>query len=89
MRSLDSIDQNLHKGYTDYTRWKEASALIVHSANTMETERGAIGSGVVTPSDRLFVRNNLSAPTEGITNDPDAEQISAVAHYVAKITSKK
>ncbi|MEX0604426.1 MAG: sulfite oxidase [Marinobacter sp.] len=64
------------KTLPEYTRWKEASALIVHSANTMETERGAIGSGVVTPSDRLFVRNNLSAPSEEITSDPDAWEVN-------------
>ncbi len=63
------------KTLPDYTSWKDASALIVHSANTMETERGAIGSGVVTPSDRLFVRNNLTAPNEEITQDPDAWEV--------------
>lgn len=30
------------KTLPEYTRWKEASALIVHSANTMETERGLL-----------------------------------------------
>jgi len=64
------------KTLPEYTRWKEASALIVHSSNTMETERGAIGSGVVTPSDRLFVRNNLTAPSEEVTSNPDAWEVN-------------
>lgn len=63
------------KSLPDYAAWKERSALIVHSANTLETQRGAIGSGVVTPSDRLFVRNNLPAPV-GITNNPDSWQVN-------------
>ena len=36
------------KTLPDYVRWKNANDVIVHSANTIETERGAIGSGVVT-----------------------------------------
>ncbi|MGM0768821.1 MAG: sulfite oxidase [Pseudomonadota bacterium] len=63
------------KSLPDFAAWKERNALIIHSANTMETERGAIGSGVVTPSDRLFVRNNLPAPSEDIAADPDAWEI--------------
>mgnify|MGYP003147657575 CR=1 FL=1 len=38
------------KTLPDYVRWKNANDVIVHSANTIETERGAIGSGVVTNS---------------------------------------
>ncbi|ONF43326.1 sulfite oxidase [Marinobacter lutaoensis] len=55
----------------DYAAWKDQSALIVHSANTMETRRDAIGSGVLTPSDRLFVRNNLPPPPADVTDQPD------------------
>ena len=40
----------------DYVKWKSAETLIVHSANTLETRRGAIGTSVVTASDRLFIR---------------------------------
>lgn len=54
-----------------YVRWKEASALIPHSPNTMETKRDAIGQGVVTSSDRLFVRNNLPSPTPETVGDPN------------------
>ena len=63
------------KTLPDYAAWKERTALIVHSANTMETRRDAIGQGVVTPSDRLFVRNNLPAPPASIVSDPDAWQL--------------
>lgn len=63
------------KTLPDFVKWKDQSALIVHSANTMETQRGAIGSGVVTPSTHLFVRNNLPAP-DGITDNPDAWEVT-------------
>lgn len=63
------------KSLPDYAAWKERSALIVHSANTMETERGAIGNGVITPSDRLFVRNNLPAPPASVTDNPDVWEV--------------
>lgn len=63
------------KSLPDYAAWKERNALIVHSANTMETKRGAIGNGVITPSDRLFVRNNLPALPESVTENPDAWEV--------------
>lgn len=56
----------------DYAKWKNADSLIIHSANTMETKRSAFGSGVITPLDRLFVRNNISPPSEDIVADPNA-----------------
>ena len=55
-----------------YAAWKDADSLIVHSANTLETRRSAFGSSVITPTDRLFVRNNVSPPSEDIVKDPDA-----------------
>jgi DMSO/TMAO reductase YedYZ molybdopterin-dependent catalytic subunit len=63
-------------GLPEYAGWKDADALIVHTANTIETERGAITASVVTPSDRLFVRNNLTTPGEEIVADRDAWQVS-------------
>lgn len=63
------------KTLPDYVSWKDRSALIVHSANTMETRRDAISSGVVTPSTHLFVRNNLPSPG-GIIDNPDAWEVS-------------
>ena len=64
------------KTLPDYVRWKNANDVIVHSANTIETERGAIGSGVVTNSDRLYVRNNLPAPNADIVADRNAWKIT-------------
>ncbi|QSP95120.1 sulfite oxidase [Marinobacter salinisoli] len=63
------------KSLPDYAAWKERNALIVHSANTMETQRDAIGQGVITPSDRLFIRNNLPTPPEAIVEDRDAWEV--------------
>ncbi|MBW4934491.1 SorT family sulfite dehydrogenase catalytic subunit [Marinobacter sp. F4206] len=63
------------KTLPDYAAWKERNALIVHSTNTMETRRDAIGQGVVTPSDRLFIRNNLPTPPESIVADRDAWEV--------------
>ncbi|MBL1375939.1 SorT family sulfite dehydrogenase catalytic subunit [Zobellella iuensis] len=60
----------------DYVGWKNADALIVHSANTLETRRDAIGRGVLTPSDRLFVRNNLPAPDAGIMQDSEGWEVN-------------
>ncbi len=64
------------KTLPDYVRWKNANDVIVHSANTIETERGAIGSGVVTNSDRLYVRNNLPVPNADIVADRNAWKIT-------------
>ena len=55
-----------------YAEWKDADSLIVHSANTIETRRAAIGTGGITPLDRLFIRNNMSPPPADIVADPDA-----------------
>lgn len=60
------------KPLPQYTAWKEADAMIVHSNNTIETRRDAFGSGVITPADRLFVRNNVPPPDPSIVADPDA-----------------
>ena len=59
----------------EYAAWKNPDALIIHSANTMETKRSAFGDGLITPLDRLFVRNNLNPPPEEITHDPDSWEI--------------
>jgi DMSO/TMAO reductase YedYZ molybdopterin-dependent catalytic subunit len=58
-----------------YASWKDPSALIVHSANTIETRRSAFGSSVITPLERLFVRNNLPAPDAAIVADRDGWEI--------------
>lgn len=61
---------------TELMAWKQADVLIVHSELTAETRRDAIGAGVVTPSDRLFVRNNLPAPTPAIMANPDGWEVA-------------
>lgn len=60
----------------EFMAWKQADALIAHSELTAETRRDAIGTGVVTPSDRLFVRNNLPAPSPAIVANPDRWEVS-------------
>lgn len=59
----------------DYVAWKEPGAFIQHSANTLETMRGEIGS-VVTPNDLLFVRNNLPSLSEDEAGAADAWEVS-------------
>ncbi|HCA17035.1 MAG TPA: sulfite oxidase [Alcaligenes faecalis] len=64
------------KALPAYASWKHLDSLIVHSANTIETKRSAFGSGLITPLDRLFVRNNVAPPSEQIVADPDAWVLS-------------
>lgn len=54
-----------------FASWKDPNALIVHTANTMETRRSAFGSSVITPLEQLYVRNNLPAPDQAIVADRD------------------
>ena len=58
-----------------YVGWKEASALIVHSEQTIETQRGSIGTSVITPDSRLYIRNNVKPPAEAIVADRDAWRV--------------
>lgn len=55
-----------------YAGFKNADAVIVHSSTTIETKRSAFGTGVVTPTSQLYVRNNLPTPPEAIVADRDA-----------------
>jgi len=55
-----------------YAAWKDPDSVIVHSANTIETRRGAFGDGVITPARELYVRNNLPPPDASILDDRDA-----------------
>jgi sulfite oxidase len=64
------------KPLPDSLTWKNADALIVHSANTIETKREVVGSAGITPLDELFVRNNIAPPPASIMDDPDAWQLS-------------
>ncbi|MYN13176.1 molybdopterin-dependent oxidoreductase [Pusillimonas sp. TS35] len=60
------------KPLPDYAAWKDVDSMIVHSNNTIELKRCALGSGGITPLDRLFVRNNVSPPSADIMKDPDS-----------------
>ncbi|HYE41080.1 MAG TPA: sulfite oxidase [Ramlibacter sp.] len=64
------------KALPGYAAWKEADSLIVHTGNTLETRRGAFGTSVITPADRLYVRNNLPPPDVAIVANPDAWTVS-------------
>src|SRR5690606_34591535 len=59
-----------------YVAWKNPEAMIVHSTNTVETKRSAFGSSVITPSDQLYIRNNLPAPNESIVANRDAWRVA-------------
>lgn len=59
-----------------YVSWKDPGSLIVHSGTTIETKRSAYGTGVVTPAEQLYIRNNLPAPDASILADRDAWEVS-------------
>lgn len=74
-KAVASTADEAAKPLPAYASWKNADSLIIHSANTMETKRSAFGSGIITPLDRLFVRNNISPPSEDIVSNPDAWEL--------------
>jgi sulfite oxidase len=59
-----------------YAAWKNADHLIVHTATTIETKRSAYGTSIITPTDRLYIRNNLPAPDASIVANRDAWTVS-------------
>lgn len=59
-----------------YVSWKDADSMIIHTPTTIETKRAAIGSSIITPTDRLFIRNNLPAPSSADIGDINAWKIS-------------
>lgn len=59
-----------------FVSWKDASSVIVHSSSTVETKRSAFGTSIITPADKLYIRNNLPAPDAAIVADRDAWQIA-------------
>lgn len=63
------------KPLPNYVSWKDAGALIVHSDQTIETKRGEIGTGIITPEDKLYIRNNVKPPSETILADRDAWRV--------------
>ncbi|MBY0298134.1 MAG: sulfite oxidase [Methylobacterium sp.] len=56
----------------DYVAWKDGGTLIVHSDKTLETRREAFGTGLITPANRLYIRNNVNPPSAAILADRDA-----------------
>ena len=56
------------KPLPEYADFKDPADVIVHSANTIETERTAFGTSGVTPEDILFVRNNLKPEPAFVAN---------------------
>jgi len=59
-----------------YAAWKDPNAVIVHSAQTIETRRSAYGTSIVTPAEQLYVRNNLPPPDASIVANRDAWSVS-------------
>jgi sulfite oxidase len=59
-----------------YVAWKDPSAVIVHSATTIETKRSAFGTSGITPAENLYIRNNLPAPDASIVANRDAWQVA-------------
>lgn len=55
-----------------YVSWKDPNSVIVHTATTIETRRTAFGSSLITPAERLYIRNNLPAPDVAIVANRDA-----------------
>ena len=60
----------------DFAAWKNEKAVIVHSKSGIETIREAIGSGILTPIDNLYVRNNLPTMTDEAIGDKDMWSLS-------------
>ena len=59
-----------------YVGWKNAADLIVHSSTTLETKRSAFGTSGITPTNQLYLRNNLPAPDAAIVADRDAWEVA-------------
>lgn len=55
-----------------YVGWKDPAQMIVHTGTTIETRRAAFGTSIITPADRLYIRNNLPAPDVAIVANRDA-----------------
>lgn len=64
------------KPLPDYVAYKDPDALIVHSNNTLETERSVFGVQPITPDRQLYIRNNVTPPSEDIVADRDAWEVS-------------
>ncbi len=63
------------KPLPEYVKWKPARALIVHSEQTIETKRSEFGTSIITPEEKLYIRNNVKAPDESFVADRDAWKV--------------
>lgn len=64
------------KPLPDYVAYKDPDAVIVHSNNTLETKRSVMGVQPITPDRQLYIRNNVTPPSEEIVADRDAWEVS-------------
>ncbi|OWY12885.1 sulfite oxidase [Thioclava sp. JM3] len=67
--------QNATDPLPEYVAWKDPDDFIIHSKQTLETKRAVQGTELITPSDELYIRNNLPAPSEDIVADRDTWEI--------------
>jgi DMSO/TMAO reductase YedYZ molybdopterin-dependent catalytic subunit len=73
---FNTAAQAQDKPLPDYVSWKNPKAMIVHSKSGLETKRDYFGTSGITPTDELYIRNNLPAPSEGIIANRDAWEVS-------------
>ena len=71
----EALAQQAAKPLPAYVGWKDPNALIIHSDQTLEMKRDLFGSSLITPEDRLFVRNNVKAPPDSIAADRDGWRV--------------
>ena len=71
----EALAQQPAKPLPAYVGWKDPSAMIIHSDQTLEMKRELFGSSLITPEDRLFVRNNVKAPPDSIAADRDGWRV--------------
>ena len=71
----EALAQQAAKPLPAYVEWKDPNALIIHSDQTLEMKRDLFGSSLITPDDRLFVRNNVKAPPDSIAADRDGWRV--------------
>lgn len=69
--SLSPLSLAAEKPLPDYINYKNPDALIIHSANTLETRRKVISTNIITTNEQLFIRNNLPSPPSSIVADRD------------------
>jgi sulfite oxidase len=74
-RTVPAVAQDA-KPLPDYVAWKDPDALIVHSDKTLEMKRSAFGTSLITPENKLYIRNNVNPPSETIVANRDAWAVS-------------